>query len=87
MAVLYHAFLKVHSPHGTFEGYLSDEPMLEDEALALASQYADIIHKLDVVGMKRVGGERSKVVFPGEVLRQSVLIFEVRTAGEPPVPN
>lgn len=87
MAALYHAFLKVHSPHGTFEGFLSDEPMLEDEALALAAQYSDIIHKVDNVGMKSVGRERSKVVVPGEVLRQSVLIFEVRAAGEPPASN
>lgn len=87
METLYHAFLKVHSPHGTFEGYLSDKPVSEQEALSLTAQYSDVIHETAVISMKLVGQERSNVVFSGDVLRQSVLIFEVRAAAEPPVPN
>ncbi len=87
METLYHAFLKVHSPHGTFEGFLTDEPVSQEDALTLTARYSDIIHKADTIGMQLVGQERSKVVVPGDVLRQSVLIFQVRAVEEPPVPN
>lgn len=87
MTTLFHAYLKVHSPHGVFEGFLSDEPIAEEDALAVTAQYSDIIHKADSIGMKVVGNERSKVVVPGDVLRQSVLVFEIRAVEEPTQTN
>lgn len=87
MTTLFHAYLKVHSPHGVFEGFLSDAPVSQSEAMALSEQYSDIIHKVDSIGMKVVGNDRSKVVVPGDVIRQSVLVFEIRAVEEPPQTN
>lgn len=87
MTLLYHAYLKVHSPHGVFEGYLSDEPLSESKAMALLEEYSDIIHKVESIGMKIVGNDHGKVVVPGEVVRQSVLVFEIRAVGEPTQTN
>lgn len=55
--------------------------------MALSEQYSDIIHKVDSIGMKVVGNDRSKVVVPGDVLRQSVLVFEIRAVEEPTQAN
>lgn len=84
MTTLYHLHLTVNSPQGTFEGLLTDAPVELDAASQACAQYSAMILQAESIQMVAVGqGQKSTMVVPADVIRKSVLVFQIKPVDAP----
>lgn len=84
MATLFNVYLKVHSPRGVFEGRITDDPLEKSDADELMANYMDSVsHAKSLTMPTTEPGSKAMLVFPAEVLNQSVMRFYSMAVMEP----
>lgn len=86
---LFHVHLTVKvSAAGMHVGRVTPEPLLEEEAVKIKDAYAASILDADSVTLAAVEyGKNDTLVFPVDVLRRSVLLFQLAQFIEPMPPG
>lgn len=78
MTTLFNVYLRIHSPHGAFEFLITDEPREKAAADELMANCMGTMSRSTSrpLTMSTMGqGSKEMLVFPMEVLNQSVLRF------------